>query len=244
MAQQSISQRREYKKRGSSESSAIEPRACLICKDMIMKHTCIHYGGLSCYSCRAFFRRANQESKKAVFECKFDGNCEVTVKTRRKCQKCRYELCLKAGMRPENVLTPDQKSVRFRKKRMKTESTSSATSGNGEDAFLGFRNNSPGANAGESLSDPCPSPPALLALNKDNDMANNAQPVIKDEKLEVASLDANYELPEIVMDNLDDLLTSLDLPEANNGPSVVVEQVPPPPPLISKMDQQYSMTKQ
>eukprot|EP00095_Tigriopus_kingsejongensis_P005279 snap_masked-scaffold464_size163657-processed-gene-0.14 protein:Tk05279 transcript:snap_masked-scaffold464_size163657-processed-gene-0.14-mRNA-1 annotation:"ecdysone receptor a isoform" len=94
-------------------------RQCRICQDVILKHTCIHYGGLSCYSCRAFFRRANQASKKTVFQCKYEANCEITVKTRRKCQSCRYNLCLRAGMRPENVLTPDQKSVRFRKKRQK-----------------------------------------------------------------------------------------------------------------------------
>ncbi|TRY79464.1 hypothetical protein TCAL_08929 [Tigriopus californicus] len=112
---------RKQKKDLARKASAREPsdRVCLVCQDVILKHTCIHYGGLSCYSCRAFFRRANQESKKAVFECKYDRDCEITVKTRRKCQRCRYDLCLKAGMKPENVLTPDQKVVRFRKKRQK-----------------------------------------------------------------------------------------------------------------------------
>lgn len=121
MAGVGIASGRKQKKDAARKASAREPsdRVCLVCQDVILKHTCIHYGGLSCYSCRAFFRRANQESKKAVFECKYDRECEITVKTRRKCQRCRYDLCLKAGMKPENVLTPDQKVVRFRKKRQK-----------------------------------------------------------------------------------------------------------------------------
>jgi hypothetical protein len=29
-----------------------------------------HYGGICCYSCRAFFRRANQKSKTPTLKCK------------------------------------------------------------------------------------------------------------------------------------------------------------------------------
>ena len=49
------------------------------------------------------------------FVCKKSGKCNVTPKTRRRCQKCRYDLCIKAGMQPEAVMTEDQVKVRFRK---------------------------------------------------------------------------------------------------------------------------------
>ena len=74
----------------------------------------LHYGGICCYSCRAFFRRAHQNTKRPNFECKSGGNCQITVKNRRKCQKCRYEKCVNIGMDPRWVLTSDQKKVRFR----------------------------------------------------------------------------------------------------------------------------------
>ena len=77
----------------------------------------LHYGGICCYSCRAFFRRCHQGTKTPKFECR-NGNtgkrCPITMKTRRKCQKCRYDRCLEIGMESKWVLTGDQKKVRFR----------------------------------------------------------------------------------------------------------------------------------
>ena len=87
---------------------------CPICKDVSDQPQQLHYGGRACFSCRAFFRRAHQKTKHPDFFCKKGNACEVTVKTRRRCQKCRYVLALKAGMQPEAVLTEDQKKVRFR----------------------------------------------------------------------------------------------------------------------------------
>jgi flagellar hook-basal body complex protein FliE len=49
------------------------------------------------------------------FACKKSGKCNVTPKTRRRCQKCRYDLCIKAGMVPDAVMTDSQVKVRFRK---------------------------------------------------------------------------------------------------------------------------------
>jgi len=88
---------------------------CPICEEISthQPHQ-VHYGGQACFSCRAFFRRANQTTKTPQFACKKKGNCKITVKSRRKCQKCRYLKCLKTGMNPHLVLTEDQKKVRFR----------------------------------------------------------------------------------------------------------------------------------
>ena len=45
----------------------------------------------------------------------------MTVKTRRRCQKCRYERCLMTGMNPEAVLDESQKKIRFRKLLLKRQ---------------------------------------------------------------------------------------------------------------------------
>ena len=101
-------------------------KVCYICKETTVKEHCIHYGALACFSCRAFFRRSHQsmqdkgftpdgKRKLPEFVCKKSGKCNVTPKTRRRCQKCRYDLCIKAGMQPEAVMTEDQVKVRFRK---------------------------------------------------------------------------------------------------------------------------------
>ena len=63
-----------------------------------------HYGGIACLSCRAFFRRAQQSAKHPSFICKNNGNCVITVKNRRQCQKCRYEQCLRTGFNPTKLI--------------------------------------------------------------------------------------------------------------------------------------------
>ena len=78
------------------------------------------YGGVACFSCRAFFRRATHRLKKRPIVC-HNGNgnggqkCNVTLENRQSCKKCRYEKCLENGMDPDLVLSEEQKVVRFRK---------------------------------------------------------------------------------------------------------------------------------
>ena len=113
---------------------------CPICRDVSDQPQQLHYGGKACFSCRAFFRRAHQKTKNPGFVCKKNNACEVTVKTRRRCQKCRYDLALKAGMKPEAVLTEDQKKVRFRnaieKKASKTTNEQDEDDVNDEDQLV------------------------------------------------------------------------------------------------------------
>jgi hypothetical protein len=73
----------------STNTGVLDEHTCPVCKFVSKEKHCFHYGGLSCYSCRAFFRRAHQDTKRPDFKCKKNGQCVVTVKTRRKCQKCR-----------------------------------------------------------------------------------------------------------------------------------------------------------
>ena len=92
-------------------------KTCYVCQEPAkpdQPHT-PHYGGITCLSCRAFFRRAHQGVTHPQFICKYNGRCVVSVKTRRRCQKCRYLRCLRAGMTSEGVLSESQKKIRFRK---------------------------------------------------------------------------------------------------------------------------------
>ena len=44
-----------------------------------------------------------------------DGDCYLTMKTRRSCQKCRYDRCKAAGMDASAVLNEQQRQIRFRR---------------------------------------------------------------------------------------------------------------------------------
>ena len=74
-----------------------------------------NYGAVVCLSCRAFWRRAHQKTRHPAYECRKTGNCDLNVKNRRACQKCRYVRCRLAGMDADAVLTEQQRQFRFRK---------------------------------------------------------------------------------------------------------------------------------
>ena len=62
---------------------------CTVCGEVSNNHH-THYGALVCYSCRAFFRRANQSNlKNNAYICKYEARCEINATNRKKCQKCR-----------------------------------------------------------------------------------------------------------------------------------------------------------
>ncbi|CAD6184743.1 unnamed protein product [Caenorhabditis auriculariae] len=71
---------------------------CAICGD---KSTGKHYGAISCDGCKGFFRRTVR--KKHNYMCRFGHGCTVDKAQRNTCRKCRYDLCLRKGMRREAV---------------------------------------------------------------------------------------------------------------------------------------------
>jgi len=103
-------------------SRAAEVRECHVCGERAGKHS--YYGGQVCPSCRAFFRRSVQSGYNATYFCIKDGNCEVTLKTRKNCQYCRYKLCEAAGMKTTWVLTEEERKQKFEGRKKKRKSGS------------------------------------------------------------------------------------------------------------------------
>ncbi|XP_037949100.1 nuclear hormone receptor HR96 [Teleopsis dalmanni] len=86
------------------------PKVCAVCGDKALGY---NFNAVTCESCKAFFRR-NALAKKH-FTCPFSQNCEITVVTRRFCQKCRLKKCVDIGMKSENIMTEEDKLIKRRK---------------------------------------------------------------------------------------------------------------------------------
>ncbi|XP_023337649.1 nuclear receptor ROR-gamma isoform X2 [Eurytemora carolleeae] len=88
---QQAAAQRPQKKETSLTSS------CTVCGDKATKYRYSNYGTTSCFSCRAFFRRTISKGNQELFYCG-EGNCEVNLNTRKKCQYCRFNKCIAVGM--------------------------------------------------------------------------------------------------------------------------------------------------
>jgi len=100
-------------------SPAYQPEQirCKVCRQPMDKRR-LHYGGYSCYSCRAFFRRRVRENRTRT--CRANGNCDVDEWRRRTCIACRFDCCLAAGMNPIHVLSDEDRRRRFKNRRVTT----------------------------------------------------------------------------------------------------------------------------
>lgn len=96
-----------------SDSGSVDmspPKNCAVCGDKALGY---NFNAVTCESCKAFFRR-NALAKKQ-FTCPFNQNCDITVVTRRFCQKCRLRKCLDIGMKSENIMSEEDKLIKRRK---------------------------------------------------------------------------------------------------------------------------------
>ena len=86
---------------------------CPVCGNQNGRHA--HYGGYSCPSCRAFFRRSVLSKAYLIFGCG-SGNCKINSKSWRSCKWCRFQKCLRSGMRPEWVLDKKERHTKTEKR--------------------------------------------------------------------------------------------------------------------------------
>jgi len=84
---------------------------CQVCNLETAK-TGRHYGAITCYPCRAFFRRA--QTRKRELRCKNNGKCRLDGNVKKFCPCCRYGKCISIGMKPEYVLDEEGISQRFK----------------------------------------------------------------------------------------------------------------------------------
>ena len=92
--------------------------ACEVCGLLLDKER-VHYGGISCYSCRQFFRRVTNTGGGKT--CSWEGKCVEHNWEQKMCQACRYQKCLAAGMQTDQVLSEESKKQRFKKSNLRED---------------------------------------------------------------------------------------------------------------------------
>ena len=82
---------------------------CGICGDVAKSY---HFGGLSCDSCKAFFRRSVQNDNYLQFLCsQHHSQCVINMSNRKSCQYCRMNRCFAIGMEKSWVMTEDERKA-------------------------------------------------------------------------------------------------------------------------------------
>lgn len=80
-----------------------EVKLCVVCGE---RASGFYFGALVCLPCKSFYIRCTKEGEPA-FTCQCSGNCDIVKQGRIRCQFCRYQRCLLAGMcrkeKPESV---------------------------------------------------------------------------------------------------------------------------------------------
>ncbi|OON19070.1 zinc finger, C4 type [Opisthorchis viverrini] len=71
---------------------------CVVCGD---KSSGKHYGQHTCEGCKSFFKRSVR--RKLTYTCRGTRQCPIDVHHRNQCQYCRFQKCVRAGMRKEAV---------------------------------------------------------------------------------------------------------------------------------------------
>ncbi|CAG2178285.1 unnamed protein product, partial [Oppiella nova] len=77
---------------------------CVICGERAIGK---NFNAYTCQPCKAFFRRNATASKD--LKCYRKDNCEIDLKTRKYCKKCRLVKCYAMGMKTDVIVKNDMK---------------------------------------------------------------------------------------------------------------------------------------
>ncbi|XP_021952466.1 retinoic acid receptor beta isoform X2 [Folsomia candida] len=97
----------QYQNHHNSRNSKTA-KICEVCGDIAKS---LHFGGLSCDSCKAFFRRSVHKDAHLQFSCGYDNSCHISKQTRKSCQKCRFEKCIRIGMEKKWVMSEEERKL-------------------------------------------------------------------------------------------------------------------------------------
>lgn len=99
--------------RKTAKMAKVSSTNCPVCGELATSHR--HYGGLSCLSCKAFFRRAVTSTNKKGKKCQQGGGeklCSVQRGQKRACPACRLSRCRESGMKAELVLSGRKEALK------------------------------------------------------------------------------------------------------------------------------------
>ena len=86
----------------------------LICQVCGANANGYNFDAITCESCKAFFRR-NAFRPSNEFRCINNGNCVITINTRKKCKKCRIDKCFQVCMKKEWIMSETEREEKRRK---------------------------------------------------------------------------------------------------------------------------------
>lgn len=113
---------------------------CSICGD---RATGKHYGVYSCEGCKGFFKRTIR--KDIVYVCRAQGDCLIDMRQRNRCQYCRYQKCLRQGMKRE--------AVQEEKQRLKLRAAAAASNQINQSDLIRSNNNNNCDNNNQMIAD-------------------------------------------------------------------------------------------
>ncbi|KAK7026756.1 hypothetical protein SK128_022437 [Halocaridina rubra] len=155
---------------GGDTPSRKPVRLCQVCGDIAKS---LHFGGLSCDSCKAFFRRSVQNDAYKHFRCGGDQKCAISIASRKFCKYCRFTKCESIGMTKSWVMSEEERlqlmKTRLTKRMMYQQGSAGGGSGGGGGAGGGGMGVSGGrgTNSGSFPPGGCP---------KDNPVSKTVQP--------------------------------------------------------------------
>ncbi|CAF3987455.1 unnamed protein product [Adineta steineri] len=107
-------QQQQTQQRSLYVRKKVEGLICSICEGLAHGY---NFDAITCESCKAFFRR-NALKADGISKCRINnGQCKITVSTRKQCKACRLAKCFQNGMRADWILTDEERS----NKRLKIE---------------------------------------------------------------------------------------------------------------------------